>query len=279
MERKRKSVKKLLALLLVTAVFALISATIVQMMVSGNDVTLTATIYGEIFTPGDTVMLTISISNNTGFMTMPLRLSIPDGLELIGLNVGHTDLINGFMSPWDDTALLFPPIEAADQPLTGNVFMGWFFRESSFVDDADLLILTFRISDDAAIGETDDITITFADTQGEIAPTDKGGIPVDIILPGDDEDGAIGSITVGCPIEIARAELRELIEYAENLRDTTMISELNGTDIRADEYWTTPEVRAEFQRAIDAAWAVYNSTAAPIEVLQFAANALEALFE
>ena len=175
----------------------------------------------EPLTHGEEFVLVISISDNPGFATMPIRLYVPDGLELTGLSAGGDCLAEGFMSPWSD---------GGDMPLAGYVFTGWFHRTANFtVADADLLVLDFRVADTAAVSTTGNITAAFKTLQLGAARPEMpsviygGGYPdAAIIFPGcyADEDG--GNIWIIGSVDI-RGYLRA-IEHPEPVTIPGMIA-------------------------------------------------------
>jgi len=132
---------------------------------------------------------------------MMLRLGIPHGLELIGMELSSLPLIrDGFRGAdgWDGTFAINPPI-------TGNAFAGW-SRATNFTSGGDLIIYTLRVREDAIMDfATAPITLAFANAMTPYfeSPTDMNGNALEIALPGGvvghGAVGNIGRVNIGTP--------------------------------------------------------------------------------
>ena len=142
--------------------------------------------------PGQSFTMTLRIEENTGFANMPLRLFVPEGLELT--HVANINL-SGML-------IAFPQ---GHVPETGEIdsIIGSAYAfvisagGSNFsVPDADLLRFTFRATSPATISETAPIRLEFANAQRYSPPTTADGVPLNIQLPG---GGVIGSVVITTP--------------------------------------------------------------------------------
>jgi hypothetical protein len=148
------------------------------------------------FSRGETFDIVIRIDDNTGFAGMMLRLGIPPELELVGMQLNPL-LHDGFrgMNGWDGVYNINPPI-------INNAFAGW-SRATNFSSNGELITYTLRVRENAEVGITAPITLSFANAMSPYfePPTDVNGDDLTITLPGGvTEVNAvveIGRITVG----------------------------------------------------------------------------------
>jgi len=132
--------------------------------------------------PGDTLTSTIRIDDNTGFAGMLLRIRIPEGLELINVQVyDHMDIEYGLELPSCANDIL----PTASTPLREDVFLGWVGRSYNFYGNGSLFTLTFRVTSDATAGQTVPIMIAFANgTPAYELPTDENDRELQMSIQG-----------------------------------------------------------------------------------------------
>lgn len=137
----------------------------------------------EYFEPGDEFEMTLSISGNSGFASMMLQLTVPEGLELTRVNVvGFQDFvvlpINGHD---EDTGMITPPVQGPGRLVVSCLNIG-----SDCDYDGELLVYTFRVLDNVSAGVTvtDPITVAFAGYTGYSLPMNADGVLLDILPPG-----------------------------------------------------------------------------------------------
>jgi len=143
--------------------------------------------------PGDVFHMVLRLEDNPGFETMSTRVTVPTGLEL-------THILNLDF----DMPLTFPSGHA-HSPETGELTPHMTGLRNAFVicmgggtlftvKNANLLVYTFRVSENTIAGETEPIRFAFAGSTGLSPPRDETGRTVNIELPGN--NGILGSITV-----------------------------------------------------------------------------------
>jgi len=165
-------------------------------------VTFTDDISAVFFMPGDEFSMTTSITGNTGFAAMIVRVYVPQGLELIGFDVyPQANFWAGFDAPenWDDDFAVSPA-------MTGYVRVGWQGRTAAhgnFTGNGNLFTHTFRVTGEIGIA-TAPITMAFANASYPFyeLPTDVNFTPLDISLPG-------GVIGVGRVANLGRIRIGE----------------------------------------------------------------------
>ncbi|MCL2224801.1 MAG: peptidoglycan DD-metalloendopeptidase family protein [Defluviitaleaceae bacterium] len=128
--------------------------------------TLTASRGGE-------VTVTLSLANNPGFTTMPLRISFPEELTLVQYDLGSAGLLTGFVGPQGTV-----PGQRIADGITGSALVNW-SRTANFTENGTLLTLTFAVSPDATRG-TFPVGVSFADAIGYSNPTDHTGRALEI---------------------------------------------------------------------------------------------------
>jgi hypothetical protein len=171
---------KLLLLSVFVFLFALLP-TVLSASVGANGTIEFSRIEKEHFLPGESFQLRVSITNNTGVASIPLRLTVPDGLELTGVTPGAG--ISG------DTIT-----EPEVYPATGTVFVSWYRAMGNFTtQNADLFTFTFRVSQNARYGETGNIVFAFATGFGIENPSDQTGTGLDVLLQ---NGGTVGSVMI-----------------------------------------------------------------------------------
>ncbi|MCL2576940.1 MAG: hypothetical protein FWE27_02670 [Defluviitaleaceae bacterium] len=143
------------------------------------------------FAPGDSFEMSLRIEGNTGFASMGVRVYVPEGLELTHISVPGFQGMTGIYLPGYD------PDTGAITPIVGSNFayVAFFDIEDFKELESDLLIYTFRVSENADIWKTNPITIAFAGVRGYLPPTNADGVARDILLPNNDS-GVLGSIII-----------------------------------------------------------------------------------
>jgi hypothetical protein len=141
--------------------------------------------------PGQSFTMTLRIEENTGFANMPIRLFVPEGLELTHVS---SENLPGMM-------FAFPPGHLPEtgeiDTITGAAYAFVISAGGSnfSVPNADLLSFTFRVRTPATISETAPIRIAFANAARYSTPTTADGVPLNIMLPGNDS-GIIGNVII-----------------------------------------------------------------------------------
>jgi len=118
--------------------------------------------------------INISIRNNPGFTGLPLRISVPASLGLVGYELGSSALQSGFTGP-DGLA---PGAEAA-APLSGEIFVHW--GGNTVHSDDGLLLSLFFAADTQNEGEHG-IDVAFATSAGIDQPTNAQGQGIDMYI-------------------------------------------------------------------------------------------------
>ena len=118
----------------------------------------------NVFARGESFDMVVRIDGNKGFANMMIKMFIPQGLELTGYSY------SGF--PWFNNNIISPTI-----PTIGSNFalFGWQGRTSNITGDSDLFTFTFKVSNNAALGLTESITMSF-----ENAPINANNDEVEI---------------------------------------------------------------------------------------------------
>ncbi|MCL2578065.1 MAG: hypothetical protein FWE27_08450 [Defluviitaleaceae bacterium] len=149
------------------------------------DATAETSFYNN-FARNTTFDVSFVLENNTGFASMPLMLTVPDGLEIVGFTYYlQTGFMTGFMPPVQIGT--FPPREnpSFENPFTGNVLVGWGRLFDNFYGNGALFNFTFRVRDDAAAGVSDPIMVAFRNAQQHFSmPTDANGNELNITFSG-----------------------------------------------------------------------------------------------
>jgi hypothetical protein len=138
--------------------------------------------------PSDEFTLTLGINDNTGFASMMLQLTIPEGLELTRVEiVGFDGLImlplvvpSGSIHD-EDTGEITPPIQGNESVVVAC------FGTADNTDNGELLIYTFRVLNPQNEGITviDPITVAFANGNAVYTlPTNADGERLDMLPPG-----------------------------------------------------------------------------------------------
>jgi hypothetical protein len=141
--------------------------------------------------PGEYFHITLRIEDNTGFGSMPAQIFIPEGLKLTYISVTG---LQGML-------IATPPGYDADTgeiiPIYGPEFayIGAFATSNNTTPEADLIVYTFEVTEDASEGLTEPIAFAFAGAPGYFPPTDIDGRRLDIKLPGN-ENGELGRIYI-----------------------------------------------------------------------------------
>jgi hypothetical protein len=127
---------------------------------------------------GDEVTVDISISNNPGFATMPLRISIPEGLTLVKFELGHPALHADFVGP--------PGVSPGEPTnITNQFFVNW-TRTTNFTQSGTLLRLTFATNPNAEPGNYP-VNIAFETVFAPSPPRNAAAEPLNIFIV----DGAV----------------------------------------------------------------------------------------
>jgi hypothetical protein len=147
--------------------------------------------------PGNLVTATIHLEmkDNIGLAGMLMRIRIPEGLELVGVQAyDHPDMEYGLDLPACVNDI--PPSVYA--PLREDVFAGWAGHSTDFYGSGELFTFTFRVTDTAVPGQTVPILIAFANgTPAYELPTGADKRELQISLPG-------GVLELGASAEIGR---------------------------------------------------------------------------
>ena len=146
---------------------------------------------------GDTFDVTLRFENNPGFMTMPIRLYVPQGLVLTHITFDSdysAVLSQGFTGPPG-----FIRATGEITPIVGPAyaFVGWARTNNMIMQNFNLITYTFMAEEDAALGETDKIRINFANVRAPELPANSNRERLTINLPGD--NGEIGSVIIEEP--------------------------------------------------------------------------------
>jgi len=144
------------------------------------------------FMPGETFTLSVELNENTGFASGAITLNIPQGFEVIAIEVGHPDLINGIVGPpgWNS----FQGTLSA--PVRDRITVGWGRAANYTIENENLLSYTIRILPDAPEGLTT-FTMSFTNAAGDPDPFScLNGTPLGIVLP------AFGEVNVVYPSEM-----------------------------------------------------------------------------
>jgi hypothetical protein len=113
---------------------------------------------------GEELTVSVSIANNPGFATLPLRISFPNELTLVRYDV-PVSLRDGFTGPVGTTQGQRIP-----GGISSHVYMNW-ARSTNYTGDGTLLSLTFAINSNAAPGNYE-INVAFRDIHGYCNPMD-----------------------------------------------------------------------------------------------------------
>lgn len=145
-----------------------------------------------LFTHGEYFHMILRLDDNPGFATMGKRLFIPDGLELTHVHILSLQgkLVTLPYEHCHETGQIVNPVVGATY--IHVVFMG--VRDFT-VPNSDLLVYTFRVTENAQLGETESLTLAFANAQGSVPPFDSRGRRVNIVLP-NNGSGILGRITI-----------------------------------------------------------------------------------
>jgi len=176
-----------------------------QVVVAGENGVISASeLPDRTFQRGEQFSVTVSIAGNTGFAGLPLRIFVPDGLELIALELGSVALRTGFTAG-PQTWVSPPPnvFGYFESSIVGPIYAyaQWGRTGTNFtIANTDLVTLTFSVSATAENMTTDEINMAFAIRDGvpsvPRALIPGASIPLDITLA---NDGIIGAVTIKSP--------------------------------------------------------------------------------
>jgi len=176
-----------------------------QVVVAGENGTISASeLPDRTLQRGEEFSITLSIAGNTGFAALPLRIFVPDGLELIRLELGHANLGGASFrtGPQDWVPEQYSLFGYFENPIVGPIhaFASWGRMSNFTVLNTDLVTLTFRVSATAENMTTDEINMAFATGVGADVPRaiiPGASVPLDITLT---NGGNIGAVTIKSPL-------------------------------------------------------------------------------
>jgi len=166
-----------------------------------NEARIIATGMPERVFRGDAFDVTLRFENNPGFMTMPIRIYVPEGLVLT-----HITFDPAYSAVLSQGIFTGPPgftrSTGEITPIVGPAyaFVAWARTNNMTIQNFNLITYTFMAEEEAALGETDEIRISFANVRNPELPANSNRERLAINLLGD--NGEIGSVIIATPFRI-----------------------------------------------------------------------------
>ncbi|MCL2576941.1 MAG: InlB B-repeat-containing protein [Defluviitaleaceae bacterium] len=184
---------------------------------------------------GSEVTVQIRLTNNPGFASLPLRVTIPEGLTLVQYDIPE-NLRNDFTPPqhgYYANPQNTIPGERIPGGLTGDVYFAW-FRSINYTSDSILLTLTFEIDQNVAVS-TLPLNVTFAGKNGNEPPADSNGRALDFIITNGHvkivSSRLLGSVSGGAQLTFFDATL--IARYIVGHQDLHLLPGVVDFDISA----------------------------------------------